>query len=242
VGEPPHWVPGLDLLGRFGYAVTVVPHWNNNSGGTHDTSRAFVGERRFERLRAELPPEVVTLGIDEYAACTLDFDSGQAGVSGAGGVTLISTAGTQRIEPGEHFSLDLLAPNGRVPLPNAHSAIYGQFRDALANDRNPADALALLHGLMDHMTRVPHSAEAQSVTLLMIREMSAELAVWLEADQSAPVPVATGDDEWIEAWIQMRADLRAAKQWALADKARDTLTAQGIVVEDSPAGPVWRRA
>ena len=38
----------------------------------------------------------------------------------------------------------------------------------------------------------------------------------------------------------MRADLRTAKQWALADQVRDSLKELGVVMEDSPEGTVWR--
>ena len=40
VGEDPHWIPGLDLLGPFGLRVACVTHWNNTEGGANlDTSR-----------------------------------------------------------------------------------------------------------------------------------------------------------------------------------------------------------
>ena len=35
-------------------------------------------------------------------------------------------------------------------------------------------------------------------------------------------------------------DLRKAKQWALADKIRDSLKSLGVIVEDGPQGSTWR--
>ena len=29
VGEPLHWVEGINILGSFGFNLVVVPHWNN---------------------------------------------------------------------------------------------------------------------------------------------------------------------------------------------------------------------
>lgn len=46
---------------------------------------------------------------------------------------------------------------------------------------------------------------------------------------------------FIELLIQVRADLRKARQFALADQIRQQLADQGIVLEDSPAGTSWRR-
>jgi cysteinyl-tRNA synthetase len=40
--------------------------------------------------------------------------------------------------------------------------------------------------------------------------------------------------------VSVRTDLRAAKQWALADKVRNELKALNVLLEDSPAGSTWR--
>lgn len=44
----------------------------------------------------------------------------------------------------------------------------------------------------------------------------------------------------VEPLLEARAAARAAKDWALADQIRDQLNDLGVVVEDSPDGPVWR--
>ncbi|NKI24190.1 cysteine--tRNA ligase [Paenibacillus dendritiformis] len=48
-------------------------------------------------------------------------------------------------------------------------------------------------------------------------------------------------DEEIDRLIQERAEARQAKNWARADEIRDMLTAQGIILEDTPQGIRWRR-
>jgi cysteinyl-tRNA synthetase len=43
----------------------------------------------------------------------------------------------------------------------------------------------------------------------------------------------------VEGLIALRRDLRAAKQWQIADDLRDRLAAAGIELRDTPSGTVW---
>ena len=44
----------------------------------------------------------------------------------------------------------------------------------------------------------------------------------------------------VEALVEQRAALRAARDFAGADAVRDQLTAMGIELTDSPSGTTWR--
>jgi len=48
-------------------------------------------------------------------------------------------------------------------------------------------------------------------------------------------------DAEIEAKIQARIDARKSKNWAEADRIRDELLEQGIILEDTPTGTKWKR-
>jgi cysteinyl-tRNA synthetase len=48
-------------------------------------------------------------------------------------------------------------------------------------------------------------------------------------------------DAEIDAKVAAREAARARKDFAEADRIRDELAAQGVVIEDTPNGPVWRR-
>ena len=50
--------------------------------------------------------------------------------------------------------------------------------------------------------------------------------------------LTTPEDE-IAKLITLRTELRAAKQWALADKVRDGLSELGVELQDGPQGSTW---
>ena len=84
VGADPEWLDGLDFLSRFGLSVAVVPHWNNQEGGFHDTSHCFIGAVRFRELVGRLPSHVSVLGVDEHTSLSLHARTGVMRVLGAG--------------------------------------------------------------------------------------------------------------------------------------------------------------
>jgi hypothetical protein len=109
VGEPLSWASGLDLFGRFGMDLTVVPHWNNNEGGTKlDTSHCYMGTDRFDELRTMLPASTVILSIDEHTACVFDLGREEARVHGAGSVSI------QRDGQTETYAADATFPLSRL--------------------------------------------------------------------------------------------------------------------------------
>jgi hypothetical protein len=121
VGDDPRWVPGLDLLGRYGLELAIVTHWDNKEGGANlDTRCAFVGAERMARLEAMLPSSAALLGIDEHTAVVLDLARGTAQVIGRGGA-VIRRGGDERVfGDGESFSLGLL---GKVRAPSPEEGI-----------------------------------------------------------------------------------------------------------------------
>lgn len=49
------------------------------------------------------------------------------------------------------------------------------------------------------------------------------------------------DKARIDALVQARVDARANKDWAEADRIRNTLAEEGIEIMDGPQGSTWRR-
>ncbi len=207
VGDDPYWNDGLDLLGPFGMRLAIVPHWNNSEGGAElDTRFCYMGQERFERLRAQLPEDVVMLGIDEHSACLIDFAAGQVRVEGKGGARVLRDGRIVEFASGEHFPLALLAAG-----------------DVAIEDLAASQAI-------EHV--MPVAADAP------LPAPAATLNPWVEEDALATkIP-----PQLVETLVQIRTELRVAKQWNFADRLRDALTEIGIVVEDTPQGARWHVA
>src|SRR3954463_250612 len=114
VGDDPHWLEGLDLLGpATGLRAAVVPHYDNAEGGNHDTRFCYMGERRLQVLEAGLPADTAILGIDSHTALVLDLESGTASVSGLGGATIRASGRSVAFASGTDVPIATLAEVAR---------------------------------------------------------------------------------------------------------------------------------
>jgi hypothetical protein len=150
VGQDLHWQPGLNLFGAYGLQLAFVPHWNNTEGGTElDTSRCFMGEERFERLLAMLPPDLTVVGIDEHTALLADLEAGTAEVIGSGNVTIIRPASGRPFATSDHFPLSELGPfhqprpDAGLP-PDVWTEAMSTAADEHSLQRVPAEVMALV--------------------------------------------------------------------------------------------------
>jgi hypothetical protein len=136
VGEEPRWDTGLDLLGALtGIEAALVPHFDNNEGGTYDTRFCYLGEPRLAALEAELPDGVGVLGIDEHTALIMDIDARTARVAGNGTVTVRYRGHARSIGSGVELGLDEL---GALVRSKELDGGTGAGRGAVADVRFPA--------------------------------------------------------------------------------------------------------
>jgi cysteinyl-tRNA synthetase len=126
------------------------------------------------------------------------------------------------------------------------------FLENMDDDFNSGGAIGILYELLTTLNRFADSrrleeAKASDATLadfrrgvLVLRELSQILGVFL----ASPAPAKTAQNEVVNGLMQLLIDLRAearkAKNFAVADQIRQRLSKLGISLEDRPGGTLWR--
>ncbi|MCM1363792.1 MAG: cysteine--tRNA ligase [Faecalibacterium sp.] len=114
-----------------------------------------------------------------------------------------------------------------------------EFINAMEDDLNTADAIGVVFELVrDVNTYVNDGVQSKALTEYAAKifdELTGVLGLVYNRETKGSL-----DDE-IEALIEQRNAARKAKNWAEADRIRDELKAQGIVLEDTPQGIKWHR-
>jgi len=131
--------------------------------------------------------------------------------------------------PGEAPALDALPP---------------AVLDALDDDLNTPEALAQLAGLVRAANSTQDAGERRALASQL--RAGGWLLGLLQQDPAGWFAQGTGaedalDGDRIDALLRERERLRAARDFAAADRIRDELTAQGIVIEDGAGRSRWRR-
>ena len=107
-----------------------------------------------------------------------------------------------------------------------------KFEDAIADDLNMPQAMAAVNELI-------REAERRGEYGVLDALYSFDKVLGLNLRESAER--ATSVDARIEGLIKEREQARADKNWARADEIRKQLSEQGIALEDTPSGTLWRR-
>ena len=113
-----------------------------------------------------------------------------------------------------------------------------QFIAAMDDDLNTADAITAIFELVKDInttviTDAPNKELVETATTLFDELTGVLGLVYNRKTESL-------DDE-IEILIEARTQARKDRNWAEADRIRDELKAQGIVLEDTPQGVKWHR-
>ena len=116
-----------------------------------------------------------------------------------------------------------------------------KFIEAMEDDLNTGEALGAVFELVrDINTNVNEGVQSKALVEYAAKVFD-ELMEVLGLLYNRNKEDKSLDDE-IEALIAARNEARKNKNWAEADRIRDELKAQGIVLEDTPQGVKWHRA
>jgi cysteinyl-tRNA synthetase len=112
-----------------------------------------------------------------------------------------------------------------------------RFKAAMDEDFGTSEAVAVLFEIASEVNR---TKSAQAAGLL--KALGGVLGLLQEDPQSFLQGGASDDDAAIQTQIAARAAAKTGKNFAEADRIRNALLAQGIVLKDSPTGTTWERA
>ena len=112
------------------------------------------------------------------------------------------------------------------------------FTAAMDADLNISEGLAAVFELVrqgNTLLEQGVGAEGASVLLETLNGMDSVLDLLKVEDEDIPLPAE------LQAMIDAREEARRRKEWEKADQIRDQLREAGIILEDTPDGPRWKR-
>ena len=112
-----------------------------------------------------------------------------------------------------------------------------RFETAMDHDLGTPEAVAVIFDTLRRANAELDDGSADgAVFAAKVVEWADALGLEVEA-----VEQASDGDAAIEDLVSQRQAARDAKDWATADSLREELSALGVAVEDTPAGPIWHR-
>lgn len=110
-----------------------------------------------------------------------------------------------------------------------------RFIEAMDDDFNAPQAVAALFDLVREINRGAEKGMDISAAQDMLKELAGVIGFTLKE-----ASVDETKSAMVEARIRQRNDFRKAREWKKADQIRDELLKEGIAIEDTPKGTVWK--
>jgi cysteinyl-tRNA synthetase len=124
--------------------------------------------------------------------------------------------------------------------PTTDAGLPQAFTDAMNDDFNTPEALAALFDVCRALNKALYEGEDAMALASRFDAMTSFLGI-VQHDVSEWFQGAGVDANAIEALIAERLAAKKNRDFARADVIRDELAAQGITLEDSPAGTTWKK-
>ena len=268
VGVDPYWHDGLALLREIGVNASVIPHYDNAEGGSHDTRFCYLGERRLRVLESVMSADEFIIGVDEHTGLVINLDEDRAEVVGNSTVTLRKGDRQVTFAAGESFALQVLrSPEfaaGSTSSSSARSSAPAaeQTSDVRASSPAPTSLLASVESsraAFDSALAVGDADGAVEAVLTLesaIRAWSADTLQSDERDRAVAtlrsmisrlgeIAISGLRDPravvgpFVEGLLAIRKTVRAEKRFDLSDIVRDQLLAAGVEVRDTKDGVEW---
>ena len=138
---------------------------------------------------------------------------------------------------------------GEKTVETLDDALVERFNSAMRDDFNTSEAIAVLFEIIKALNSAvkEENAEQSAIYYSTLRHLTHILGLvqhnvddFLKSDIGQEALGLT--EEQIADFIQQRVDAKKGKDFAKADEIRQSLLAQGVVLEDTRQGTTWRRA
>ena len=128
---------------------------------------------------------------------------------------------------------------------NDFNAVKAGFVSAMDNDLNTSLAITAVYDALkakvSDATKIALIKDYETVLSLGLMNAVEKYRENLKKQAEAEAASVSEEDKPIVELVNKRTEAKKAKNFALADSIRDQLKDMGIVVEDTPQGPKWKR-
>ncbi len=156
---------------------------------------------------------------------------------------------------------ELQAPTRRRPLPPHDPAamflsevvgLWEKFLERMDDDFNTGGGIGILYEMLNALNRFADTQQLEGASpaaleldafqraALILKELTQILGIFVKpppSREAAPDTLVAG---LMQLLIDLRAEARKSKNFALGDQIRKRLTDLGVTLEDRPAGTLWR--
>ncbi|MBW2092449.1 MAG: class I tRNA ligase family protein, partial [Deltaproteobacteria bacterium] len=224
-------------------------YWMHNGFVQIDHRKMSKSLKNFFTIRevlAEFHPEVLRLFVlSKHYRSPLDFSREILREEGKG---------LDRAYRTLKEAVNLTGPVEDADHDQETAQVLGRFKEAMDDDMNTARAIGHifegvreLNRLLDDERTGTHNQDRIRAWIAAVREMGEVLGIlardpdeYLAEQTLKSLPEAGLTAEEIEAKIKARAEARARKDWAEADRIRDELKKKGVILEDAAGETRWR--